>query len=57
MSPRLLHREDHISQVPALQLLQNMGWQYVSPDDATTARDNKKVQMQRFLTGKVLVKG
>jgi type I restriction enzyme R subunit len=41
MSPRPLHREDHISQVPALQLLQNMGWQYVSPDEAVELRGGR----------------
>ena len=41
MSPRPLHREDHISQVPALQLLQNMGWEYVSPDEAVELRGGR----------------
>ena len=26
-----LLKEDHVSQVPALQLLQNLGWQYLTP--------------------------
>jgi len=26
--------EDHISQIPALQLLQNLGYTYLSPDEA-----------------------
>ena len=33
--------EDHISQIPALQLLINMGYQYVSPADALHARMGK----------------
>ena len=24
--------EDHISQIPALQLLQNLGWKYLTPE-------------------------
>src|SRR3979409_25333 len=35
-------QEDHISQVPALQLLQNLGWQYLTPDDALTLRGGKR---------------
>ena len=27
-------QEDHISQVPALQLLQNLGWRYLTPAEA-----------------------
>ena len=27
-------KEDHISQIPALQLLQNLGYTYLSPDEA-----------------------
>lgn len=33
--------EDHISQIPALQLLINMGYQYISPEDALHARMGK----------------
>lgn len=33
--------EDAISQLPALQLLQNMGWQYLSPDEALRLRGGK----------------
>jgi type I restriction enzyme R subunit len=29
-----LMKEDHISQIPALQLLQNLGWEYLTPDEA-----------------------
>ncbi|TKG95187.1 type I restriction endonuclease subunit R [Puteibacter caeruleilacunae] len=34
-------KEDHISQIPALQLLINMGYQYVSPAKAKTWRKEK----------------
>jgi type I restriction enzyme R subunit len=33
--------EDHVSQIPALQLLINMGYQYVSPEQAMQWRRNK----------------
>ena len=33
--------EDHISQIPALQLLQNLGWQYLTPAEAVTLRGGK----------------
>ena len=34
-------KEDHISQIPALQLLQNMGYQYLTPEEALQYRGNK----------------
>ena len=34
-------KEDHISQIPALQLLQNLGYTYLSPDEALALRGNK----------------
>ena len=34
-------KEDHISQIPALQLLQQLGWKYVSPEEAVAARGGK----------------
>ncbi|MEM9984734.1 MAG: type I restriction endonuclease, partial [Bacteroidota bacterium] len=34
-------REDHISQLPALQLLINMGWQYLTPEQALEARGGR----------------
>jgi len=34
-------KEDHISQIPALQLLQKLGYKYLSPDGALQARGNK----------------
>ena len=33
--------EDDISQIPALQLLQNLGWQYLTPEDAVSLRGGK----------------
>ncbi len=34
-------KEDHISQIPALQLLQKLGYQYLSPDEALQLRGSK----------------
>jgi type I restriction enzyme R subunit len=34
-------QEDHISQIPALQLLQKLGYIYISPDEALELRGNK----------------
>lgn len=36
-----LMQEDHISQVPALQLLQNLGWQYLTPQEALRLRGGR----------------
>ncbi len=36
-----LLKEDHISQVPALQVLQNLGYQYVTPDEALAYRGGR----------------
>jgi type I restriction enzyme R subunit len=36
-----LLKEDHVSQVPALQLLQNLGWQYLTPDEALAERGGR----------------
>lgn len=33
--------EDHISQIPALKLLINMGWKYLSPEEALAARGGR----------------
>jgi type I restriction enzyme R subunit len=33
--------EDHISQLPALKLLMNMGWKYLTPEQALEARGNR----------------
>jgi type I restriction enzyme R subunit len=38
-------KEDHISQIPALQLLVNMGYVYLTPDEALDVRNNKTSQM------------
>ena len=35
-------KEDHISQIPALQLLINMGYEYISPEEALSLREGKK---------------
>jgi type I restriction enzyme R subunit len=37
--PSLL--EDHISQIPALQLLQNLGWEYLTPTETISLRGGK----------------
>jgi len=34
-------KEDHISQIPALQLLQNLGYTYITPDEALQYRNGK----------------
>ncbi|RYE59450.1 MAG: type I restriction endonuclease subunit R, partial [Sphingobacteriales bacterium] len=34
--------EDHISQIPALQLLMKMGYKYLNPDEALAARGGRK---------------
>jgi len=34
-------KEDHISQIPALQFLQNIGYTYLSPEEAMQLRGNK----------------
>ena len=34
-------KEDHISQIPALQFLQNLGYRYISPEEALKERKNK----------------
>jgi type I restriction enzyme R subunit len=34
-------KEDHISQVPALQLLQNLGWQYLPSEEAARLRGSR----------------
>lgn len=36
-----LMKEDHISQVPALQLLQNLGWTYLPPSEALDLRGGR----------------
>ena len=34
-------KEDHISQIPALQMLQKLGYNYLSPEEAMQLRGNK----------------
>jgi type I restriction enzyme R subunit len=41
MAPTPLMQEDHISQVPALQLLQNLGYTYLTPAEALALRGGK----------------
>ena len=36
-----LMKEDHISQVPALQLLQDLGWTYLTPSEALAFRGGR----------------
>ena len=42
MSDIPLFKEDHISQIPALQLLINMGYEYLTPEEALKERGGKK---------------
>ena len=37
----LSFKEDHISQIPALQLLKKLGYTYLSPDEALAMRGGK----------------
>ena len=48
--PSLL--EDHISQIPALQLLQNLGWTYLKPTETVALRSGK---LSNVLLEEVLV--
>ncbi|MGR3303657.1 MAG: type I restriction endonuclease subunit R [Candidatus Scalindua sp.] len=41
MSQTPLIKEDHISQIPALQLLQNMGYTYLTPEEALELRGGR----------------
>ena len=36
-----LMKEDHISQIPALQLLQNIGYSYLTPEEALQLRGGR----------------
>ncbi|MFC1786840.1 type I restriction endonuclease subunit R [Halobacteriota archaeon] len=42
MSDIPLFKEDHISQIPALQLLINMGYEYLTPEEALKERCGKR---------------
>jgi type I restriction enzyme, R subunit len=46
-----LVREDHISQIPALQLLQNLGWTYLTQSEALALRSGRRssVLLERVL--------
>lgn len=58
-------REDHISQIPALQLLVNMGYSYLTPEEALKARSGKTsnvilenvLEQQLRLINKIQFKG
>ena len=39
------YKEDHISQIPALQMLQKLGYQYLTPDEALQFRGDKTTQV------------
>jgi type I restriction enzyme R subunit len=45
-------QEDHISQIPALQLLQNLGWRYLTPNECVALRGGK---LRNVLLESVLV--
>ena len=38
-------KEDHISQIPALQLLQRLGWTYLSPEQALALRGGRPARV------------
>ena len=46
-------KEDHISQIPAIQLLINLGYTYMPPAEATEARGGKagNVILEKVLDG------
>jgi len=48
-------KEDHISQLPALLLLQNTGYEYISPEDALDERHSKlsSVLLEEILEQKI----
>lgn len=45
MTTSPLDREDHISQIPALQLLQNLGYVYLTPQEALDLRGGKESEV------------
>ena len=51
LNPTPASREDDISQLPALHLLQSLGYQYLSPSEALALRGNRKSNV--FLDGVV----
>jgi type I restriction enzyme, R subunit len=40
--PTPLYQEDHISQIPALHLLQNLGYTYLTPEEALAQRGGRR---------------
>jgi len=38
-------KEDHISQIPALQILMKLGYTYLSPEEALQFRGNKTTML------------
>lgn len=48
-------KEDHISQIPALQLLQNLGYTYLTPEEALVLRGGRtrSVILDGILTGQL----
>ena len=48
-------REDESSQIPALQLLQNMGWTYLTPEEASSQRKGnfKNVLLEDILESQI----
>ena len=48
-------REDETSQIPALQLLQNMGWTYLTPEEALSSRKGsiKNVLLEDILESQI----
>ncbi|UCH92210.1 MAG: type I restriction endonuclease subunit R [Candidatus Aminicenantes bacterium] len=44
-------KEDHISQIPAIQLLVNLGYTYITPEETKNQRSNK---MSRIILEKIL---
>ena len=50
-------KEDHISQIPALQMLQKLGYSYLSPAEAEKLRGGKTtyVLLEDILVGGAVV--
>ncbi|CAN5772310.1 HsdR family type I site-specific deoxyribonuclease [soil metagenome] len=50
-------KEDHISQIPALQMLQKLGWTYLTPTEADRMRGGKtsNVLLEDILRGRLKV--
>jgi type I restriction enzyme R subunit len=53
------HSEDLVSQIPAIQLLVNLGYEYLTPSETVTLRENKpsKIVLESILdTPPVLIR-